>query len=128
MQQKSVIKIRQLVRNERNHEIELRPEKHPHDRHRIWPVSSRQHQEDHANDDPAVRCEKADEPPVWKTKRQVWREHSLQRTANSPKIGYLEPALISRPHRYDHDYHAPIAHLHWKHVLPDRGAAAADKD
>src|SRR6267378_4004857 len=128
MQQKSVIKTCQFVGNERNHKIKLRPEKHAHDRHGIWPVSARQHQEDDADDDPAMRGEKADESPIWKAKTQVWREHSLQRAANSPEICNLEPALISGAHCYNDNHHAPIAQLHRQHLLPARGAAAADKN
>src|SRR5438105_7232810 len=128
MEQKSVVKIRQLVRNERNHKIKLRPEEHAHDRHGIWPVSTSQHQENHADDNTAMRSEKADKSTIRKTKRQVWRKHSLQRTANPPEICHLEPALISGPHRHDNDHHPPIAQLHWEHVLPGCGAATADKD
>src|SRR5213079_2910455 len=120
MEQKSVVKVRQLVCNERNHKIKLRPEEHPHDRHGVWPVSASQHQENHADDDAAMRGEKADESPIWKTKRQIWREHSLQSTANPPEIRHLEPALISAPHGHDDYYHAPVAQLHGQHVLPGR--------
>src|SRR4029077_7588895 len=128
MQQKSVIKTRQFVSNERDHKIKLRPEKYAHDRHGIWPVSASQHQEDDADDDTAMRGEKANEPPIWKPKAQVWREHSLQRAANSPEICNLEPALISSPHRHEYNHHAPIAQLHRQHLLPGRGVAAADKN
>src|SRR5207244_3635026 len=74
------------------------------------------------------RQKKAEESPIWKTKTQVWREHSLQRAANSPEICNLEPALISRPHRHDYDHHAPVAHLHGQHMPPIHDAVAADKN
>src|SRR5215813_1192217 len=85
VQQESVIKTRQLVSNQGNHKIELRPQKRPHDRHRIWPAPASQHQKDHADDDTAMRREKADESPIWKTKAQVWRQYRLQRSADSPE-------------------------------------------
>ena len=76
----------------------------------------------------AMRGEKTDKSPIWKTKTQVWREHGLQRAANPPEVRDFEPALISGPHRHDYDHHAPVAQLHWQHLLPIDDAAAADKN
>src|SRR4029450_4649664 len=61
VQQKPVIKTGQLVGGIGNQKIKLRPEEHAHDRHGIWPVSSSQHQEDHADDNTAARGGKEDE-------------------------------------------------------------------
>src|SRR5881628_3743275 len=103
MQQKAVVKASQFVGDERDHKIKLRPQPHAHDRHGIWPVSTGQHQENHADDNAAMRGEKTDETPVWKAKEQVWRENGLQRAANSPEVCHFEPALISGTHRHDYD-------------------------
>src|SRR5438046_2300337 len=40
---KSIVKASHLIGDQRDDEITLRPQPHPHDRHRIWPVSARQH-------------------------------------------------------------------------------------
>src|SRR6516162_11601444 len=110
MQEKSIVKASELINCQRNHEIELRPQPYAHNRHRIWPIATGQHQENHADDDAAVGGEKTDESPVWKTIAQVRRKDGLQRTANPPEISDLEPALVSRPHCHDHDDDAPVAH------------------
>src|SRR6266566_2653212 len=75
-----------------------------------------------------MRGKETDEPPVWKTITQVRRENGLKRTANSPKVRDLEPALTSRPHRHNHHDHAPIAHLHRQHLPPIDDAVAADEN
>src|SRR5262249_28328160 len=86
------------------------------------------HQKDHADDDTAMRREKADESPIWKTKAQVWRQYRLQRSADSPEICDLEPALISSPHRHNDNHHTPVPHLHRQHLLPRADGAAANEN
>src|SRR5215510_12826991 len=128
MQEKSIVKASELINCQRDHEIKLRPQPCAHDRHRIWPIPARQHEENHADNDAAVRSKKTDEPPVWKPIAQVRRKDGLQRAANSPEISNLEPALVSAPHRNDHHDDAPIAHLHWQHLPPIHDALTPDKD
>src|SRR4030095_2071049 len=75
-----------------------------------------------------MRCKKTDKSPIWKPKIQVWREHGLQRAANSPEVCHFKPALTPRPHGHYYDHHAPVAHLHWQHMLPIDDATAADEN
>src|SRR6476469_3722822 len=103
MQEKSIVKISELINGQCDHEIELRPQPYAYNGHRVWPIATSQHQENHANNDAAVRREKTDEPPVWEAIRQVRRKDSLQRAANPPEISNLKPALAYCPHIHNHD-------------------------
>src|SRR6202011_4764971 len=60
----------------------------------------------------------ADESKIGKSKSQIWRNQGLQGSADSPKVGDLEPAATSGPKRHDDYHHGPIAQLHWQHFLP----------
>src|SRR6266516_6552521 len=99
MQEKSIVKTSELINGQRDHEIELRPQPYAQNGDWVWPIVARQHQENHADNDAAVRREKTDESPVWETIRQVGSKDGLQRAANPPEIRNLKPALASCPHR-----------------------------
>src|SRR4026208_970707 len=75
-----------------------------------------------------MRCKKTDKSPIWKPKTQVWRQHGLECAATPPEVRHFKPALTPAPHRHDYDHHAPVAHLHWQHMLPVDDAAAADEN
>jgi len=85
MQEKSIVNASEYINGQRDHEIELRPQPYAHNGHRVWPIAARQHQENHANNDAAVRREKTDESPVRETIRQVRRKDGLQRATNPQK-------------------------------------------
>src|SRR6266568_8820822 len=75
-----------------------------------------------------MRYEKTEETKIRKAEAKIWREHGLERPADSPKICDLEPALISTPHRHDHHDHSPIAELERQHLLPAHDADVANKN
>src|SRR5215470_14515061 len=101
MQEKSIVKTSKLINDQRDDEVELRPQPYADNGHRIWPITAGQHQKNHADNDAAVRHKKTDKPPMWKTIMKVWRQDGLQRAPNSPEICDFEPALVSCPHRHD---------------------------
>src|SRR5438874_5655825 len=103
MQEKSIVNASEYINGQRDHEIELRPQPDAHNGHRVWPIATRQHQENHADNDAAVRREKTDESPVRETIRQVRRKNSLQSAAIPPEIRSLKPALVYCPHCHHHD-------------------------
>src|SRR5215471_20508518 len=113
MQEKPIVKTSKLINDQRDEEINLRPQPYADNGHRIWPITAGQHQKNHANNDAAMRREKTDKPPVRETIAKVRRKDVLQRAANPPEISHFEPALVSCPHRHDHHDDAPVAHLHW---------------
>ena len=51
MQEKSIVKISELINGQRDHEIELRPQPYAHNGDWVWPIATRQHQENHADND-----------------------------------------------------------------------------
>src|SRR5207302_9498746 len=99
---------------------------YPHNRYRIWSVSTDQHQENNAHDDAAMRGEKTDKPPIAEPKAQIRREHGLQGATHSTEVCDLEPPLATRPHCHDHNRHAPIAHVNRQHLPPIPDAEHSD--
>src|SRR5215470_10958297 len=75
-----------------------------------------------------MRGKETYKPPIWKTVPQIRSEDGLKRTANSPKVCDLEPALTSRPHRHDHHDHPPVTHLHGQHLPPIDDPLASDEN
>jgi len=113
MKKKAVIEPGELVRRQRDNEVKFCPGEDTNDGKGAWSQTIRQHKENNADDDSAVRNEEAKESEIGKTIGQIRGQHGLDSAADSPKIRDLEPARPPRPHRDDDYNHRPIAKLEW---------------
>lgn len=126
--QKSVIDSSQEIDGECDNEVDLGPEKGPENAGGARTKAVSQHQEDNSNDDARMGYEEADEPRIGKAELQIGRDNRLQRSADTPEIGYLKPSPVSATECDDDYRHRPIAQLHRQCMLPTRYAEAPRDD
>src|SRR5438067_6808756 len=118
VQKKAVIVTSDRVGNHRGDKIQLRPQEHLYNGKWVGPIFPGEHEKNDSNNDSAVREEEAEKAEIGKAISEVRCQHSLDGTADSPKIGYFKPGAITGPHRDDNHKHGPVAELHRQHLRP----------
>ncbi len=118
VQEKAVIVTSDRVGNHRDNEIQLRPQEHLYNGKWVGPIFPGEHEKNDSNDDSAVGNEETEKAKIGKAVSEVRCEHSLDGTADSPKIGHFKPGAITGPHSDDNHEHGPVAELHGQHLGP----------
>ena len=118
VQKKAVIIASDPVGNHRHDKIQFRPQEHLHDGEWVGPIFPSKHEKNDSNDDSTVRDKETEKAKIRKAIGQVWCEHSLDGTADAPKVGHFKPGAIAGPHGNNNHEHGPVAELHRQHLGP----------